>query len=116
MPSEPMFLPSQLLTGSTLAATFGRGRYRGRAELSVDRLTFVTHRGETVFDCALSEISDVSVSKLGVLSISAGTKIRICLDDQALGESTVGQALSTMSGIQGIKNFASQLNLRRNTA
>lgn len=116
MSLEPMILPSQLLTGSTFAATFGKGRYRGRAELSVDRLTFVTYRGETVFDCALSDITDVSVSKLGVLSISAGSKVRICLDDQALGETTVGQALSTMSGIRGIKDFASELDARRITS
>lgn len=113
MSVDTRVLPSQMLTGSTLAATFGRGRYRGRAELTRDRLSFFTHKGERVFDSAISDVTEVTVSKLGVLSITAGSKIRICIDDQALGDTTVGQALSTMSGIQGIRDFAAELEERR---
>jgi len=102
MAEDLVVFPSQLLTGSTLAATFGRGRHRGRAELTADRLSFRTHSGEEVFGCSLT--------------ISASTRVRIGLDDQAMGDNTVSQAISTVSGLQGIKNFAAEVEARRKRA
>lgn len=116
MPDEVLMCPSQLFTGSTLAATFGRGRYRGRAELTSDRLGFRTHAGEEVFGCPLAEITKVSVSKLGVITVESSTRVRIALDDQAIGDNTISQALSTFSGVRGIRDFAAEIESRRRRA
>jgi len=116
MAEDLVVFPSQLLTGSTLAATFGRGRHRGRAELTADRLSFRTHSGEEVFGCSLAEIVELSVSKLGVITISASTRVRIGLDDQAMGDNTVSQAISAVSGLKGIKDFAAEVEARRKRA
>lgn len=116
MAEDLVVFRSQLLTGSSLAAAFGRGRHRGHAELTADRLSFRTHSGEEVFGCSLAEIVELSVSKLGVLTISASTRVRICLDDQAMGDNTVSQAISTVSGVRGINDFAAEVEARRKRA
>ncbi|MFZ9867902.1 MAG: hypothetical protein ACO3FC_08025, partial [Ilumatobacteraceae bacterium] len=77
---ETFSIPCQLLTGSTLAGTFGRGRHRGVAKLSADRLQFVDNKAGVVFDVALAEISELELTKLGVLHIAAGKKVRLFMD------------------------------------
>ena len=73
-------MPCQLMTGSTLAATFGRGRHRGFARIGEGRLQFVDKKGATVYDEPLSDISDLNLTKLGVLHITSDRTVKIFID------------------------------------
>lgn len=110
---EKLEFRGQLITGSSLAAAFGRGRHRGFAELTDSHLTFRDNSGNQVFHAGLTEIKNVSISKLGVLTVEANQRVRIGLDDQSLSDQTVsGQGISALFGLAAIKDFATELEAR----
>lgn len=110
---EKLEFRGQLITGSSLAATFGRGRHRGLAELTDSNLTFRDNSGSQVFHAGLTEIKNVSISKLGVLTVEANQRVRICVDDQSRSDQTViGQGISIGFGLAAIKDFATELEAR----
>jgi hypothetical protein len=102
------------MTGSSLAATFGRGRHRGGVHVTADRLRFVDLKGSVVYDEALTAITDISLTKLGVLHVTTNTKVRLFVDGSETNEvsaSTLQDAIRAIQSITSMKGLHHNLTL-----
>lgn len=109
----------QLMTGSSLAAAFGRGRYRGTATVTDDEFTFVSDSGEEIVRDRLADIAEVSFSRLGGISVKGSRKVRLFLDASDFGdrpETVVGEVGNAVLFAKVLGDFSTHFTQRWNAA
>ena len=115
MPSAVIEQHCQLMTGSSLAAAFGRGRYRGLATVTDDEFIFVSDTGEEVVRDRLADIAEVSFSRLGGITVKGSRKVRLFLDASDFGdrpETVVGEVGNAVLFAKVLGDFSDSFSKR----
>jgi len=105
----------QLMTGSSLDAAFGRGRYRGVATVTDDEFAFVSETGEEIVRDRLTDIAEVSFSRPGGITVKGPRKVKLFLDASDFGdrpETVVGDVGNAVLIAKVLGDFSNQFTQR----